>query len=49
MMSILTVRLEAELKAKLERAASDDGRTLSNLVVKVLREYLAKTNRGRRS
>jgi len=42
MTAILTIRVTPELKAALEKAARDDARTLSSLVVKLLREGLAK-------
>jgi predicted HicB family RNase H-like nuclease len=47
MTKILTVRIDAELKAEAERAAAADNRTLSNLIVKLLRDHLAKHGRGK--
>jgi predicted HicB family RNase H-like nuclease len=47
MTKILAVRVDPELKAALEKAAAADNRTISNLVVKVLRDYLAKHPRSK--
>lgn len=37
---LMSVRIDAELKAALERAARDDERSLSSLVTKVLRDWV---------
>jgi hypothetical protein len=44
---MLTVRIDAALKAAAEKAAAADNRTLSNLVVKLLRDYVAKKPKKR--
>lgn len=40
--AVLNIRLPAEVKAAIQRAAEDDhGRSISGMVVRVLREWLA--------
>jgi hypothetical protein len=36
----LTVRIDAKLKAEAMKAAKDDARTLTSLIVKLLRDFL---------
>jgi len=48
MTKIIAVRVDPELKAELERAAADEHRTVSNLILRLVREYLAKSKRGRK-
>lgn len=38
--SSFTFRLPDELRAALEKLAKEDGRTLSNLIIKILRDYV---------
>jgi hypothetical protein len=38
----LTIRIDAKLKAAAQKAAKDDGRSLTSLIVKLLRDYLGK-------
>lgn len=40
--SNFTVRLPEDLRKKLEEIAKEDGRTLSNLIIKFLKEGVAK-------
>jgi len=37
------MRLDRKLKAEAEKAAAEDNRSLAGLIVKLLRDYLAKT------
>jgi predicted transcriptional regulator len=37
----LSIRIAPELRAKLEEIAKAEGRTLANLIVRVLTEYVA--------
>lgn len=39
-MNSLTIRMPDELREKLEREAKTDGRSLSNLIIKVLNDYV---------
>ena len=39
------MRLDRKLKAEAEKAAADDNRSLAGLIVKLLRDYLAKNNK----
>lgn len=39
-------RIPDELRAELEKLSKEDGRSLSNLIIKVLREYVEKTKSG---
>lgn len=48
MTAFLAVRIDAELKAKLEKIAKEEDRSLSNVVVRLLREALAKEKRDQR-
>jgi len=43
------MRLDRKLKAEAENAAADDNRSLAGLIVKLLRDYLAKNKSERRS
>lgn len=38
--SSFTFRIPTELREKLEREARNDGRSLSNLIIKVLNDYV---------
>ena len=38
--SSFTFRIPTELREKLEREAKEDGRSLSNLIIKVLSDYV---------
>jgi cell pole-organizing protein PopZ len=38
----IAFRADAETRAQLERAALDDGRTLSSLMLKIIRDWLAR-------
>ncbi len=38
--SSFTFRLPDELRTALENLAKEDGRTLSNLIIKILRDYV---------
>ena len=38
----ITVRMTNEFKARLQAQAEKDGRSVSNLIHKVMRDYLAK-------
>ncbi len=38
--SNFTFRIPDELRAALEKLAKEDGRTLSNLIIKILRDYV---------
>jgi hypothetical protein len=40
------LRLPADLRAELERIAQEEHRTLTNLIVHVLREWVEARNRG---
>lgn len=40
--SSFTFRIPEELREKLEQEAKNDGRSLSNLVIKILNEYISK-------
>ena len=42
------VRMPAALKAALRRAAADDGRTLSALIVLVMTEWMRQQGKGKR-
>jgi predicted transcriptional regulator len=44
----VNVRITAELRAKLEKLAADDDRTLSSFVEKILREYVAEREKPKR-
>lgn len=39
-MNSLTIRMPDELRKQLEQEAKTDGRSLSNLIIKVLNEYV---------
>lgn len=39
-MNSLTIRIPDELRKKLEQEAKTDGRSLSNLIIKVLNDYV---------
>lgn len=39
-MNSLTIRMPDELRKKLEQEAKTDGRSLSNLIIKVLNDYV---------
>ena len=39
------VNMDKELKAKLESIAKDDGRSLNNLVIKILSDYVEDTHK----
>ena len=45
----VNVRVTAEMRAKLEKLAEDDKRSLSGYVEKVLREHVEQTERPKRS
>ena len=40
MNKMYSLRFPEELKEKLQKLAKDDGRTLSNLIVKILSDYV---------
>ena len=40
-MNSLTIRIPDELRNKLENEARADGRSLSNLIIKVLNDYIS--------
>lgn len=40
--SSFTFRIPEELREKLEQEAKKDGRSLSNLVIKILNEYISR-------
>ena len=42
------MRIDRALKAAAEKVAQEEGRSLANLIIKLLRDYLAR-NRNRRS
>lgn len=44
--SSFTFRIPDELRSELEKLSKEDGRSLSNLIIKVLREYVEKTKSG---
>lgn len=44
--SNFTFRIPDELRSELEKLSKEDGRSLSNLIIKVLREYVEKTKSG---
>ena len=44
----INVRVTNELRAKLEKLAADDDRTLSGYVEKILREHVAEREKPRR-
>lgn len=39
-MNSLTIRMPDELREKLEHEAKSDGRSLSNLIIKILNDYV---------
>ena len=39
------VNMDKELKAKLESIAKDDGRSLTNLIIKILSDYVEDTHK----
>lgn len=41
-MNSLTIRVPDELREKLEKEAREDGRSLSNLITKILNEYVSR-------
>jgi predicted HicB family RNase H-like nuclease len=43
------MRIDRKLKAEAEKAAASDNRSLAGLIVKLLRDHLAKTKPGRRT
>ena len=43
----LTIRIDKKLKAEAKKAAKDDARSLTSLIVKLLTDYLKGENRGR--
>jgi hypothetical protein len=48
MKKMLVIRIDAKLKAAAQKAAKDDGRSLTNLIVKLLRDYLEGSKRSTR-
>lgn len=40
-MNSLTIRVPDELRERLEKEAKEDGRSLSNLITKILNEYVS--------
>jgi hypothetical protein len=44
----LTIRIDAKLKAAAQKAAKDDGRSLTSLIVKLLRDHLGKRRPNQR-
>lgn len=44
----LAIRLDSETKEALARAADEDGRSLSSLVAKILKDWLRRQPRGKR-
>lgn len=46
--SSFTFRIPEELREKLEREAKKDGRSLSNLVIKILNEYISRKEKCER-
>jgi len=44
----LGIRISCTLKESLEKAADNDGRTVSNYVEQVLKAHLEKTNKRKR-
>lgn len=45
-MNSLTIRMPDELREKLEQEAKQDGRSLSNLIIKVLNDYISKKEKN---
>lgn len=43
--SSFTFRLPDELRSELEKLSKEDGRTLSNLIIKILRDYVESKSR----
>lgn len=41
-MNSLTIRMPDELRKKLEDQAREDGRSLSNLIIKILNDYIER-------
>ena len=41
----ILVNMDKELKAKLEQLAKDDGRSLTNLINKILADYVEDTHK----
>jgi hypothetical protein len=46
--TMITIRLDAKLKAAAQKAAKEDARTLTSLIVKLLRDYLEGSKRSTR-
>jgi predicted transcriptional regulator len=44
-LSPISIRLDAELKGALQRIANDDDRTLSALITRILKQYVAQWDR----
>lgn len=43
--AVIGLRIDAELKKRAESVASDEGRTLSSLVIWALKQYIEKTKK----
>ena len=44
---IINIRVNSELKKKAKRMAEDDGRSLSNWILRLIEKEIAKKERGR--
>jgi hypothetical protein len=44
--TMITIRIDAKLKTAAQKAAKDDGRSLTSLIVKLLRDYLEGSKRS---